>query len=396
MKIAIVVQGRFHGFDLARAMIGRGHDVHVFTNYPVWAVLRFGLPAERISSFWPHGVAARIVNRMGLRIEELASSSLHTAFSKWAMKKVSRESWDAVHAFSGVAENLFQGTPAIPRHLLVRGSSHIRYQRQILLDESARTGVRLESPGDWIVEREEREYEICDRLCVLSTFALRSFVEAGVPAGKLAVLPLGVDARAFRPSREILAERQRRIRSGAPLRVILAGTICFRKGLYDFEKIARAVDPRRFQFQLIGSVASEAAKFMSKLPSTVEIVPRQPQAKLPQCYAGGDLFMLPTLEDGFAVVLTQASAGGLPILATTNSAAPDFVRDGQNGWVLPIRDPDAFIDRLRWCDENREEVAEMVDKTYADFRPRDWNDVAATFETIVRDSRPDTREVNHG
>lgn len=396
MKIALVVHGRFHGFDLARALIARGHNVRVFTNYPVWAVRRFGLPAERICSFWPHGIALRIVNRMGLRMENLASPYMHRVFSKWAMKKLRGENWDAIHAFSGVAEEVCRGTPEVPRHLLVRGSSHIRYQLRILRDESARTGVRLETPGDWIVEREEREYRMCDRVCVLSAFAWRSFVAEGIPEEKLALLPLGVDARAFRPAREVLAERQRRIRSGAPLRVILTGTICFRKGLYDFERIARAMDPRRFRFQLVGSVASEAAKFVSKLPSTVEMIPRQPQSKLPEWYAASDLFMLPTLEDGFAVTLTQASAGGLPILATTNCAAPDFVRDGQNGWVLPIRDPDAFIDRLRWCDENREEVAEMVDKTYADFRPRDWNDVAATFETIVSGSRTDTEKVNYG
>jgi colanic acid/amylovoran biosynthesis glycosyltransferase len=396
MKIAIVVHGRFHGFDLARALLARGHDVRVFTNYPIWAARRFGLSAERVCSFWPHGVAARTVNRMGLRIEDLASRSLHTAFSKWAMKKVGQESWDAVHAFTGIAEDLFLGTPGIPRHLLVRGSAHIRHQRDILRDESARTGVRLDSPGDWMVEREEREYEICDRLCVLSAFAERSFIDAGFPTNKLSVLALGVDARAFRPPREVLVERQRRIRSGAPLRVIYTGTLCFRKGLYDFEKITRAVDPRRFQFQAIGSVAVEARKFVSKLPSSVEMVPRQPQAKLPEWYAGGDLFLFPTLEDGFAVVLTQACAGGLPILATTNCAAPDFVRNGENGWVLPIRDAGSFIDRLNWCDEHREEVAEMVDKTYDDFRPMEWSEVAVNFENILMDTKRDLGKVRHG
>jgi colanic acid/amylovoran biosynthesis glycosyltransferase len=396
MKMAMVVHGRFHGFDLARALIARGHDLRVFTNYPKWAVLKFDLPAERVCSFWPHGVASRIVNRMGQRVEDLASPSLHRAFGKWALNKIRQEKWDAVHAFSGVAEEVFSGTPEVPYHILVRGSSHIRCQLNILLEESARIGVKLETPSNWIVKREEREYEICDRVCVLSSFAWRSFIETGVPARKLAMLPLGVDATAFRPPREVLVERQRRIRSSKPLRVILAGTVCFRKGLYDFEKIARAVDPRRIRFQLIGSVASEATKFVTTLPECVEMVPRQPQSKLPHWYAGGDLFMLPTLEDGFAVVLTQASAAGLPILATTNCAAPDYVRDGQNGWVLPIRDPDAFIERLRWCDENREQLAEMVDKTYDDFRPRDWNDVAVNFESILDDARYHPEEALHG
>ena len=313
MKIAMVVHGRFHGFDLARALIARGHDVRIFTNYPKLGRLKFGLPAERVCSFWPHGVASRIVNRMGQRIGDLASPSLHRAFGKWALNKVRQEKWDAIHAFSGVAEEVFSGTPEVPRHVLVRGSSHIRYQLNILRDESARIGVRLETPGDWIVEREDREYGICDRICVLSLFAWRSFVETGVPAHKLALLPLGVDASAFRPRRDVLVERQRRIRSGEPLRVILAGTVCFRKGLYDFEKIARAVDPRANSVPVDwvhcrgGDEVHDDASGVALRRST-----RQPQSKLPQWYAGGDLFMLPTLEDGFAVVLTQASAAGLP------------------------------------------------------------------------------------
>lgn len=43
MKIAIVVHGRFDAFDLARALIARGHDVTLFTNYPGWAVEPFGI-----------------------------------------------------------------------------------------------------------------------------------------------------------------------------------------------------------------------------------------------------------------------------------------------------------------------------------------------------------------
>jgi glycosyltransferase involved in cell wall biosynthesis len=386
MKIAVVVHGRFYGFDLARSLLARGHDAHVFTNYPVWAVKPFGIPAERVRSFWPHGVASRAFDRMGLRFRDLATPFLHRAFSRWAMKAVRQETWDVINAFSGVAEDLFRGTPEVPCHLVVRGSAHIRRQRDILREESARTGVMLDSPCDWMVEREEREYRMCDRVVVLSRFAWQSFVEAGVPAGKLAMLPLGVDLRAFRPSHEVLAERRRRIQSGAPLRVIYTGNLSFRKGLYDFDKIVRAVDPRRFHFQVIGSVAPEVAKFAAELPSSVELVPHQPEAKLPQWYTGGDLFLFPTLEDGFAAVLTQACASGLPILATTNCGAPDFVRDGQNGWVLPIRDAGAFIDRLNWCDEHREEVAEMADRIYKDYHPRDWNDVAADFETIVKDT----------
>ena len=58
MKIAIVVHGRFHAFDLARELSPR-HDVTVFTNYPKWAARRFGLVPDQVRSFWPHGIASR-------------------------------------------------------------------------------------------------------------------------------------------------------------------------------------------------------------------------------------------------------------------------------------------------------------------------------------------------
>ena len=64
MKIAIVVQGRFHAFHLARALLDRGSDVTVLTNYPKWAAARFGLPGDRVRSYWPHGVLTRLVSRL--------------------------------------------------------------------------------------------------------------------------------------------------------------------------------------------------------------------------------------------------------------------------------------------------------------------------------------------
>jgi hypothetical protein len=59
------------------------------------------------------------------------------------------------------------------------------------------------------------------------------------------------------------------------------------------------------------------------------------------------------------------------------------VREGENGWVLPIRSPKAFIERLRWCDAHRKELAAMVRRIYTEFQPRTWEEVAADFEAIA-------------
>ena len=59
LKIAVVIHGRFHGFDLVRELLHRGHDVTLFTNYPIWAVERFGVLRDCVRNFWWHGVLTR-------------------------------------------------------------------------------------------------------------------------------------------------------------------------------------------------------------------------------------------------------------------------------------------------------------------------------------------------
>jgi glycosyltransferase involved in cell wall biosynthesis len=379
MKIAIVVPGRFHAFDQARALIERGHEIRIFTTYPSWSARRFGLEPRFLRSFWPLSILDRVNARTGLGPK--MEAFLQTSFGKWAAREVSRESWDIVHEFSGVGEEVIRATRGQTRHLLLRGSAHIRTQAEILLQEVERTGVAVAQPSPWIIEREEREYAAADYVVVISRFCYDSFLRQGVPAKKLLLLPLGVDTRAFRVSEEMLERRCQRILSGAPLTVLTTGQVSFRKGLYDFAKIAAACDGR-MRFRWVGAVLEEARETVSKLPACVEMLPHQPQMSLPRSYAEADLFLLPTIEDGYALVLAQASANSLPILTTTNCSGPDFLHEGQSGWVLPIRNPEAFIDRLFWCDAHREALAGMVRDIGRKFQPRDWSDVAADFESL--------------
>ena len=115
----------------------------------------------------------------------------------------------------------------------------------------------------------------------------------------------------------------------------------------------------------------------------MEFCPRVPQHELPRHYGWGDVFLFPTLQDGFAVVLAQAQAAGLPLLATPNCAAPELVSEGRTGWIRPIRDATAYVDQLRWCATHREQLAAMVDAVAASHMPRDWLTVAQDFRVAV-------------
>ncbi|AFZ22464.1 glycosyltransferase [Cylindrospermum stagnale PCC 7417] len=383
LKIAIVVHGRFHAFDLARELIKQGNDVTLFTNYPKNIVEKFGINKKHVKSFLIHGIFARISGKVQRILDQVnLEALLHTKFSSWATQIIVKQEYDVVYAFSGVAEEIFQALSN--KHVLkavVRGSAHIRTQFQILSAEEKRARVSVDKPSNWIIAREEREYQISDLVIVLSTFAKRSFIDQGIVQEKLKVLPLGTQLEKFYPVRQVIKERCHRISSKNPLRVLMVGTYSYRKGAIDFSKIAE-LGGNHFQFKFVGNVNSEVSQLVQNSSGNIEFIPKQPQYELPEFYAWADIFIFTTIEDGYAVVLAQAQAAGIPILSTTNCASLDIVVEGETGWILPIRSPESFVERLMWCDQHRQDLVQMVWRIYQNFQPRDWAEVAADFVDI--------------
>jgi glycosyltransferase involved in cell wall biosynthesis len=396
-RIALSVHGRFHMFDLGRELLARGHDVHLFTNYPRFVVRRFGIPSERVHSFVAHGVTTRLCTRvLPARAGGLLERVSNVAFARWAARVIPRQQWDVVFSMSGIAENLFEALA--DRHttlrVLHRGSSHIRTQRRLLEEEERRAGRWIEKPSDWIVAREEREYELADVIHVLSEFARRSFVEEGILAARLYMLRLGVRLKNFQPLTAVIDERWRRIRSGAPLRVLSVGTFCCRKGALDLRDAVRQLHAGPYSFRFVGPVAPDARALAADIATMATFTGKRPQAELPRDYEWGDLFLLPTIEDGFAVVLTQALASGLPLVVTPNCAGPDLIREGEQGWMLPIRSPAAIVERLQWCHDHRDGLAEMVKKVYESSHAFDWKQTAEMAEHNVTIGRERTGRIS--
>ncbi len=383
LKIAVVVPGRFHAFDLVRALLKRGHEVVLFTNYPAWAVERFALPASCVRSFLFHGILSRIVLKIcNLFLLPYPDCLLNPLFGRWASSRLTKEKWDVVHLWSGLAEESLSNPKLRAKvKLLMRGSAHVAEQAQLLCQEAARSNRRIDSPSRWIQQREPREYELADRVVVLSSFARNSFLHHGVRESKLRVLPLGVAVGAFRPNSEEIEERCRRILSGEPLRILYTGVISFQKGLLDMLDIVR-LTRGRFRFRFVGSIPSESRSIVSQMRRIAEFVPRQPQSKLRIQYCWADLYLFPTIQDGFAAVLAQAHGNALPILTTHNCSGPDMLVENRTGWVLPIRHPELFAERLVWCDAHRKELSEIVRRIHREFLCRDWADVADDFEAL--------------
>ena len=329
LKIAIVVHGRFHAFDLARA-IATGTRCHTFHHWPRWAVKRFDFPESRVRSFWLHGVMSRAASKLHRGDVSRHEEWFHTLFGRWAATELAKEHWDVVHSWSGVSEEILHALAGKSTFkLLMRGSAHIVTQARLLEEEERRVGKPQDRPSRWVIAREKREYELVDAIAVLSTFSYSTFVAEGFPKEKLRILLFGASLDQFRPNVQIYrgpaaANSFRRASS-----VLNVGMFSFRKGVWDLAEIIKCLSGERFDFRFVrphhyrGSVPCRRIKRFRYLYLEATAVGAT-------CYyAWGDIFILPTIEDGFALVLGQTAASALPILTTPNGAGRDLVRAGE-------------------------------------------------------------------
>jgi alpha-maltose-1-phosphate synthase len=191
--------------------------------------------------------------------------------------------------------------------------------------------------------RMEDEIERADRILLLTTFQRQTFIESGVGEEKLVVIPLGVQIDAFRP---VPREEDH------PFRVLFAGQLTQRKGLsYALEGFRKAAIPGA-EFVLVGPVVGSGRPWRGL--SGVRQVGRLPFGALPSQFQQCDVFLLPSLVEGLPQTLLEAMACGLPVVVSENTAGPEVVRDGAQGYVVPIRDPDSIAERLRELFENPE------------------------------------------
>ena len=383
LKIDVVVHGRFHAFHLARALNSRGHDVRLLTNYPRNVVAKFGFPSSQTATCLAHGIVTRIYHRLPVALHQIKlEAALHRWFGRWACSKV-RKNIHLIYIFSGISEETLKAIRHIdgPQVWVVRGSSHIRTQYELLQQEESRSRSPIEKPSPWMIAREEREYRMAARIITLSSFARQSFISQSVPQDKVTLLLSAVDVSRFRPSQETIQNRCYRIKAGHPLRVLMVGAFSLRKGAVDLVKIAECLS-KRMNFRVVGDVLNDAVALKEQARSLIEFAPRVPEFELQKHYSWGDLFIFPTIEDGYPAVLAQALTAGLPVLATSNSSAPDIVKHGETGWILPIRSSSKFVDQLNWCDSHRDALADMVERLQSGFPQRDWQEMAADLEQV--------------
>lgn len=337
--------GRFHHFHLARQLEKHGFLDAIYTGYPRFKLHdESGISPEKIHTFpWVHTpFMAR--GHIGLDrwpwLNREWAWQAHELLDRYVAGKIHDSS--ILIALSG--SGLHAGRRTQERggiHICDRGSSHIRMQERLLSEEYQRYGKPWIGIDPRFIAKEEAEYAQANFISVPSQFCFDSFVEQGVPANKLLKIPYGSRLERFYPE-------EGQIRYDGEFRILFVGAAGPQKGFVDllaaFEQF-RHPDKR---LVLIGSLASEAQALLTKSDQRrITVLNSVPNAQLRQHYTQASVFVLPSIQDGFGMVMGEAMACGCPVIATTNTGASELISDGVEGFIVPIRSPEVITERLQ-------------------------------------------------
>jgi len=376
VKISLAATNPCHVFPLAVELARAGALGCYYSGYPAW---KLGEDARALT-VRAHSLRTNIVyGLLKYAPEKLRPSSRRlflwqdAGFDRWTGAHL--EPCDFIHGLPGQCLHTFRAARRLGiRTVLNHATGPVREWVRIMEPEYARVGLKLADVCPYDADyfaREDEEYALTDFHCAASTIVREQLAALGIPRERIWLVPYGADACIFHPSANAEAPPE--------FRIVFAGQPGLRKGLrtlLDALTLAGRADWRvDFYGAVLGEAQADLAGYRGATPLQFHGPVAQPA--LAQAFRAGSVLVLPSLEEGFGLVVPQALNCGLPAIVSDRVGGQDFVRHRENGSIFPFGDAAALAAELAWW-------AGQPRRITANFG---WNAPAQTLITLSQAAR---------
>jgi glycosyltransferase involved in cell wall biosynthesis len=336
MQVAVSTTRPFHSALLANALVKHGSRVRIYSSAPRRYFRRLD-PSVHIKL-----------------VPSLLQTAMHFARVNASQTALNADSWLYDHSVAAVIrsgtsrDDLFIGwaTASLAtaraakrqgaRFVLDRACPHVDFQQQIVAEESAKLGIPYRPQPAWFRDRQLAEYAEADHILTPSEYTRATFPEA--LRGKIIKAPLF--GRCTFPSKTH-PERH------AEFTVGVVGGEPVRKGyLYLLEAWERLALPNARLLIRSDAGLTQYPALAQRLAriSNIEIVRYVPDIN--DFYQRCDVFVLPSVDDGFGMALFEAMANQVACIATTHCGSSELLTPGRDGIVIPPRNADLLAEAL--------------------------------------------------
>lgn len=356
----------------------------------------FPAPQSRIQTHPFREIARMAFPKMGLnqlvRHEQGWASidAVYQDFDRFTARRLARlaasQAVDAVYAYEDGALETFRQAKKL--NLTCVYDLPIAYWetgRKLMLEEADRMPAWAPTLGGGIrdsaakLERKTRELELADVVVGPGRFVMDS-IPAWAADKQTIMAPFGSPALTAPVDRSTMSDHNNR----RPLRVLFAGSMGQRKGLGDLFEAVKLLNHPDLELVVMGSLLSPIEFYRSQY-NGFSFEPGRPHDQVLALMRSCDVFCLPSIVEGRALVMQEAMSQGLPLIITPNTGGADLIKEGQTGFLVPIRSPQAIAEKLSWFLNNRDQIPEMGKMAQAHASTYTWGGYGETVVDSISD-----------
>ncbi|MFD2288832.1 glycosyltransferase family 4 protein [Pedobacter petrophilus] len=291
--------------------------------------------------------------KLSAKITDAVWHHAELSFDKWVAKQIEAGTIDVVHTYEHCALATLKkakqkGIYTIYEQLSQHHAFFTKLaNQQLLLYPDLRTidnDLLVNDKAKKRNVRRDNELKLADVTLCNSSFTKKTLVDAGIDEGKITVIPLAFP----KPIKKV-----RNRSKNEPVKFLYAGNQSLRKGIHLLYEAWKTCNfkTNEAELWLIGKMQLPEHLRMD-LPGKVVIKNTIPHEELLALYSEADIFVLPTLADGFGMVITESMSQGTPVITTENSAGPDIIKHDESGWIIPAGDLNALVKQMKTIVEN--------------------------------------------
>ena len=375
---------KYHHFEVAKALFKKDQLTKIVCGYPWFKLKKEKIPKKYVDCFGLYNIINYFLRDSKYEsiayLEDRLQYINANAISKRSSKYI--EEADVLLAMSGTG--LFSGRKTIDKNKIYvcdRGAVHLLYQKEIFIEEYKSLNLNAElltilkrGFNNWKVERETKEYELANYILVPSQFAKKSFEKYGIT--KTVVAEYGIDLSNFHPIKDIKKDPKY-------FDIIFIGQVSTQKGLhYLIEAFNKFKNPNK-RLHIFGQHTLDKEFFINKLNNDkIYYHGKVDHRQLKYFINKSDVFVLASLQEGYATVVSQAMACGCPVIVSENTGLAEYVRKYQCGFVVPIRDSNAILEKLELLSDDNNLKIELKNNAINASIKNTWDDYVDKLNNI--------------
>ncbi len=297
------------------------------------------------------------------------------SFGKKVAEYAIRENVDAVICYDSNSMVLFdilkRKAPHIKRIMDVSTANRLFMKDEFdkYIKKGGESSIRKEQSFLWKKTKQNRFFrEIRDTeyFLVPSQFVKESLLYSGIRREQIAVVPYGVDLEKFR--------YQKKKAFHGNLKLVYVGQITYKKGIDYMLKVISQFPNDRVSITLAGAYNTSNHIYRKyKNCRNIKFLGFVTRDILAQVYHEADVFVFPTLGEGFGMVVLEAMGCGLPAIVSDHAGGNDVVAAGKNGFEFEAGNEKMLKDKIEWFLNNPDRLPEMSENAYHTAKNYTWD-----------------------